>query len=495
MTDDPQFEDELEAGLAAHREEAATEAQEPPVSGDVVNAGLKLERLQKILAQAGIASRRAAEEMIRQGRVQVNGKTVTELGTRADAAQDHIRVDGKLIHRAERLRYFMLNKPRGHVTTVRDPEGRPTVMEFFARMSERLYPVGRLDYQSEGLLVVTNDGALANALTRAASGVEKTYLVKVSGTPAEEQIEALRRGVAIDRAKPGGGRVPTAPARVRQIRAGDNPWFEVVLIEGRNRELRKMFEEIGHRVEKIRRVGYGPLVLDVEPGKVRELLPEEVAALRLTAEGKLKPRRIRASNLLPRDAGPAAGERADRKRKPGRKAFQTGRGKPARIAGQAHERGRRETGPARPRLELRRGPGSQGGTWRHKPFQRPGDTPLPDYRGDHRQDRKKPFGKSPDTKPPSEHRQDRSRPFGDRPDKTRQRSTGDRPQRRMAEPQTSSEKPAGGGKKRGFAGRSKPAFGAKPGGHAQSGYKGRSGPRNRPSTGRPGGSRGGRKPS
>jgi 23S rRNA pseudouridine2605 synthase len=249
---------------------------------------IKLERLQKILAAAGIASRRHAEELIEQGRVQVNGKIVSTLGTKADAGRDHIRVDGKLLHGKERLRYYMLNKPKGFVTTVKDPEGRPTVMQFFEKMKERLYPVGRLDYLSEGLLLVTNDGDLANRLTKAASGVEKTYLVKVAGQPTEDELDKLRAGVLIPRGKMGEGRVKTAPARIRQVRQGDNPWFEVVIIEGRNRELRKMFEEVGHFVEKIRRIGYGPLVLDMEPGLMRELDEEELTQLRLAAEGKLK---------------------------------------------------------------------------------------------------------------------------------------------------------------------------------------------------------------
>ena len=264
----------------------------------------KLERLQKILAAAGVASRRSAEAMIEQGRVQVNGKVVTVLGTKADAARDHIRVDGKLLQGPERHRYFVLNKPRGFVTTVKDPEGRPTVMQFFDKMKERLYPVGRLDYMSEGLLVVTNDGELANRLTKASSGVEKTYLVKVSGQPTEAELNILRGGVAIERGKPGSPQVRTSPARIRQVRQGDNPWYEVVLIEGRNRELRKMFEEVGHFVEKIRRVGYGPLVLDQEPGSLRELQPEEVAALHKAAEGKLrtpKSKELRRRNLM--DAG------------------------------------------------------------------------------------------------------------------------------------------------------------------------------------------------
>jgi 23S rRNA pseudouridine2605 synthase len=272
----------------------------------------KLERLQKILAKAGIASRRRAEEMIVEGRVMVNGQLVTQLGAKADLGRDHIRVDGKLIAGAERHRYFVLNKPRGFVTTVSDPEHRPTVMQFFESLNERLYPVGRLDYLSEGLLLVTNDGELANQLTRASLGVEKTYLVKVAGKPTEEELDRLRSGVSIEREGPGSKRVGTAPATIRQVRQGDNPWYEVVLIEGRNRELRKMFEQIGHFVEKIRRVGYGPLVLDVEPGKFRELTAEEVKSLQLTAEGKLKPKRQRALPTVPKDTGHTSGDRSAR---------------------------------------------------------------------------------------------------------------------------------------------------------------------------------------
>src|ERR1700756_995003 len=239
------------------------------------------ERLQKILASAGVCSRRKAEELILAGRVQVNGKVITELGTKADAARDHIRVDGKLLHSAERLRYYIVNKPKGYVTTVSDPQNRPTVMQLI-RGGERVFPVGRLDYASEGLLLMTNDGELANALTRAAAKVEKTYLVKVSGRPPEAGLQQIREGIMIERGKPGSreGRVLTAPARVRLFRGAENPWYELVLVEGRNREIRKMFEEIGHHVEKIRRIGYGPLVLDVEPGETRELTYDEVEKLR-----------------------------------------------------------------------------------------------------------------------------------------------------------------------------------------------------------------------
>ena len=248
-------------------------------------------------------------------------------------------MDGKLLHGAERHRYFVLNKPKGYVTTVSDPEGRPTVMEFFAKMRERLYPVGRLDYQSEGLLLMTNDGELANLLTKAASGVEKTYLVKVAGQPSEEELERLRAGVAIEKGEPGSERVRTAPARIRQVRQGDNPWYEVVLIEGRNRELRKMFAAIGHFVEKIRRVGYGPLVLDVEPGKMRELTADEVDALRKTAEGRMKPRRVRVDRVLPKEAGIPAEKRA---RFTGRNAASS---RIARPAGRLGENEKREKKP------------------------------------------------------------------------------------------------------------------------------------------------------
>ncbi len=266
------------------------------------------ERLQKIIASAGIASRRKAEELILAGRVQINGQIVTELGTKADPAHDHIRVDGKLLQGPERLRYFMLNKPKGYVTTSSDPQGRHTVTEFFrgrGRGGERVYPVGRLDYASEGLLLMTNDGDLANQLTRASSQVEKVYLVKISGQPSEENLDQIRNGIMIDKGRPGEGRVMTAPVGLRLVRSAENPWFELTLIEGRNREIRKMFEEVGHHVEKIRRVGYGPLVLDVEPGELRELTTSEVEQLRHAARPKAKTAAAKLPKTRPPHRSPA----------------------------------------------------------------------------------------------------------------------------------------------------------------------------------------------
>jgi 23S rRNA pseudouridine2605 synthase len=257
------------------------------------------ERLQKIIAAHGIASRRKAEELISSGAVSLNGKTVTELGTKADPARDHIRVNGKLLESrassAQEKLYFVLNKPKGYVTTLSDPEHRATVMDLLPPLrGTRVFPVGRLDYLSEGLLLLTNDGDLAHKLTHASSNVRKTYLVKVSGHPTEEGIARLRRGVSITAAGLNSKRVKTSPAEIRITRNAENPWYEVTLIEGRNRQIRKMFEEIGHHVEKIRRVGYGPLKLDVEPGAVRKLTPREVQQLRKAASGETPSARVRS---------------------------------------------------------------------------------------------------------------------------------------------------------------------------------------------------------
>jgi 23S rRNA pseudouridine2605 synthase len=247
------------------------------------------ERLQKIIAAAGIASRRKAEQLIAGGLVAVNGQVVTELGTKADPERDHIRVNGKLLHGAERHLHLLLNKPKEYVTTVSDPQGRPTVMSLVKGVRGRVYPVGRLDYASEGLLLLTNDGDLAQHLMKAESHVPKTYLVKVAGRPSGQALSQLRSGVSI--AVPGRRRAKTAPAKIVLVRDATNPWYEVTLFEGRNRQIRRMFEEVGHHVEKIKRVKFGPLELDVPPGHFRHLTPAEVAKLRSAGRSSVTTRR------------------------------------------------------------------------------------------------------------------------------------------------------------------------------------------------------------
>ena len=247
------------------------------------------ERLQKIIAAAGVASRRKAEALITAGRVQVNGTIITELGSKADPETDHIRVNGRLLHREQKRHvYLLLNKPKGYVTTVNDPEKRPTVMDLVRGVKGRVYPVGRLDYASEGLLLLTNDGELANRLMKAASHVPKTYLVKVAGAPTEDAIAKLRAGVSI--ATDDHKRVKTGPAAVRVVKQAANPWYEITLIEGRNRQIRRMFEAVGHHVEKIKRVRYGPLTLDIPPGEYRSLTLKEVQRLKSASSGGEKKR-------------------------------------------------------------------------------------------------------------------------------------------------------------------------------------------------------------
>jgi 23S rRNA pseudouridine2605 synthase len=249
------------------------------------------ERLQKIISAAGIASRRKSEELITGGLVSVNGQVVTELGSKADPEHDHIRVNGKLLHGPERHVYLLMNKPKGYVTTLRDPEGRPTVLDLLHGLGTRVYPIGRLDYASEGLLLLTNDGELADRLMKAASHVPKTYLVKVSGNPTIEGLGRLREGLFIPAEN--GRRVKTAPAKIKPIREANNPWYEITLIEGRNRQIHRMFEAIGHHVEKIKRVRYGPLELDVHPGKFRRLTLEEVVRLKSATRQKLASKKAR----------------------------------------------------------------------------------------------------------------------------------------------------------------------------------------------------------
>jgi len=236
------------------------------------------ERLQKILSRAGIASRRKAEQIIQEGRVTVNGAVVAELGSRADLERDHIKVDGKLLHEPKRLVAIALNKPHGVMTTVSDPQGRPTVMDLLHGVKERVYPVGRLDYASEGLLLLTNDGELANAITSAASHIPKTYLVKVNGPLTSEQEQQFREGVPL------GGR-RTAPAGLKLSYRAQNPWYEVRLTEGRKNQIREMFKYFGRLVEKLKRVKIGFLELGpLKPGEFRYITAAEVDRFRKAAK-------------------------------------------------------------------------------------------------------------------------------------------------------------------------------------------------------------------
>jgi len=231
------------------------------------------ERLQKILSTAGVASRRKSETLIVEGRVTVNGKVVTELGSKADFSKDHIKVDGRLIHEPTQLLYIALNKPDNVVSTASDPQRRTTVLDLVQGLRARVYPVGRLDYHSEGLILLTNDGEFANAITAAKSHVPKTYLVKVKGALTEEEEERFRTGIPLS-----GNR--TAPAGLRMTRRGENPWYEVTLIEGRNQQIRIMFKHFGHLVEKLRRVRIGNIELGtLKPREFRFLEADEVSKL------------------------------------------------------------------------------------------------------------------------------------------------------------------------------------------------------------------------
>ena len=236
------------------------------------------ERLQKIIATAGIASRRHAEQIIAAGEVTVNGKVITEPGTKADPDVDHIKVRGKLINpvlkKVEKV-HVLLNKPRGYLSSVSDPEGRPTVIELLPPSLGRLYPVGRLDFNTEGLLLLTNDGEFTNFITSARNKVEKVYEAKVKGVPDEKSIERLRRGVTLEDG------VRTAPAKIRQTaETGSNTWFEILLHEGKNQQIRRMFDLIGHSVVKLRRSRIGGLRDDeLKPGRWRRLTESEVKML------------------------------------------------------------------------------------------------------------------------------------------------------------------------------------------------------------------------
>jgi pseudouridine synthase len=242
------------------------------------------QRLQKILSAAGIASRRAAEAYITDGRVSVNGQTVTELGTKADPEADDIRVDGRRIKTAARRLYILLYKPRGYITSRSDPQRRPTVIDLLAKGGVRdyVYPVGRLDYESEGLLLLTSDGDLAARLTHPSHEVEREYQVKVLGVPDDHDLQRLSKGILID-----GRRTLPADVRVLKVIEGtdaQHALLSIVVTEGRNRQVRNMFDAVGHPVDRLRRVRIGSITDEhIRPGEFRELDAKEIAALKRAA--------------------------------------------------------------------------------------------------------------------------------------------------------------------------------------------------------------------
>jgi 23S rRNA pseudouridine2605 synthase len=250
------------------------------------------QRLQKIIADAGITSRRKAEQIILEGRVTVNGTPVSKLGSKADLDKDHVRVDGRLLAGTTEHAYLLINKPVGYVSTVKDPEGRPTVISLVKGIRQRVYPVGRLDYHSSGLMILTNDGELANFLMSRTSAIPRTYHVKLEGRPDPDGIAKLQTGIALDGRR-------TEPCQIRPLGNDEKPWFEVTLIEGRYHQVRRMFERIGKGVVKLKRVGIAFLTdKNLGPGKNRYITHGEVERLKrwkssdTAALANLKPRTL-----------------------------------------------------------------------------------------------------------------------------------------------------------------------------------------------------------
>jgi 23S rRNA pseudouridine2605 synthase len=236
---------------------------------------LALERIQKILARAGIASRREAERMVIEGRVSVNGKVVGTLGFKSDASKDHIKVDGRRLTSFEPKVMLLLNKPRGYLSTVKDPRGRPTIVDLLKNIKWRIYPVGRLDFDAEGLLLLTNDGDLSHLLSHPSFSIPKTYLVKVRGVPEGKKLERLKRGVMLE----DGEAKAVSYSLIRQREK--NSWVRVVVTEGRNHLVKRMFSAIGHPVLKLKRIEYGPIQLgDLPFGKFRYLTPGEMEKIK-----------------------------------------------------------------------------------------------------------------------------------------------------------------------------------------------------------------------
>jgi len=245
-----------------------------------------MDRIQKILSQAGVASRRAAEQLMLEGRVTVNGATVRELGTKADPARDDIRVDGRRVKVVEQRRYLLLNKPRGYVTTRSDPQRRPTVIDLLDGVREYVYPVGRLDFESEGLLLLTNDGDLAAQLTHPSHGVARVYEARVLGVPDARDLDRMSRGLVIDGRRTLPAEITLVPSR----RGAAGATLIITIREGRNRQVRKMCEAIGHPIDRLRRIAVGPIRdSKLKVGAWRELTGDELGKLRAAASTKKTP--------------------------------------------------------------------------------------------------------------------------------------------------------------------------------------------------------------
>jgi 23S rRNA pseudouridine2605 synthase len=247
-------------------------------------------RLQKLIASTGLASRRKAEQIIAEGRVTVNGSVVREMGTKVDPDQDHVKVDGRHLKAAQPFVYLMLNKPKKVMSTLEDPGGRPTIKDFLHGVSIRVFPVGRLDFDSEGLMLLTNHGALAQALLHPRYEVPKTYLVKIKGVLTDEEIKQLEKGLLLEDGR-------TGPAKVKKIRkAEQNSWVEITIHEGRKHQVKRMLDAVGHPVLKLQRVRLGPLQLgDLSPGEYRFLTDREANALREVVRSRTTDHRPRVT--------------------------------------------------------------------------------------------------------------------------------------------------------------------------------------------------------
>jgi 23S rRNA pseudouridine2605 synthase len=461
------------------------------------------ERLQKILSQTGVTSRRKAEDLIVQGRVTVNGEVITELGSKADIETDHIKVDGTLLHAPHKLVYIALHKPREVVTTVSDPEGRQTVMHLLRGVKERVFPVGRLDYSSEGLLLLTNDGEFAHRITAPASHVVKTYVVKVNGNLTEEQVASFAGGIPLHGRR-------TAPAHIKLIKTGDNPWYEVRLSEGRQNQIRMMFKHFGKLVEKLRRVKIGFLELDLAPGRYRSLTPREIEKFRQVlkldqpdakpasapapdaAERPVRSAKAPLAVRRPRRFAPKPGETSEAPPAPTPSTYSRPSGRPAGPD--------RRTGPGGPPF---RGKPSSDRSSSGKPFS---PRPSGGERTGSRLPSGKPFSPRPSSGERAGSRPPSGKPFSPRPsggERTGSRppsgkpfsprpSGGDRSGSRPPSGKPFSPRPSGGDRSGSRPPSGKP-FSPRPSGGERSGSRP---PGGRPSGGRPPGGRpSGPKPS